>query len=83
VQHLTGPPRRFEILPAVVSQTKFQTFSGRGLFDYVCVAFELVTDRRSNKVSAVRIEPFLHHQIHVPKVDITKIDGDLFGFRGP
>src|SRR5258708_405751 len=61
VQHLTGPPRRFEILSAVVSQTKFQAFSGRGLLDYVCVTFELVTDRRSNEISAVRVEPVLHH----------------------
>ena len=30
VQRLTGSPRRFEILAAVVSQTEIQTFSGRG-----------------------------------------------------
>src|SRR6266481_2766790 len=48
VQHLTGSPRRFEILAAVVPQTEVQTFSGRGLFDYVCMTFELVADCRSN-----------------------------------
>jgi len=73
VKHLTGPARRFEIISTVVSQTELQAFSGRGLFDYVCVAFELVTDRCSNEIGAVRIETVLHHQIHVPKVDITKI----------
>jgi hypothetical protein len=57
MQHNTGPPRRFEILSAVVAQTELQAFSGRGLFDDVSVAFELVTDRRSEEISAVGIEP--------------------------
>jgi hypothetical protein len=35
--------------------------SGRGLLDYFCVTFELVTDRRSNEISAVGVEPVLHH----------------------
>jgi hypothetical protein len=44
VQHLTGSPRCFEILPVVVPQTEVQVFSGRGLLDYVCVTFELIAD---------------------------------------
>src|SRR3984893_7390741 len=82
VQHLTGSSRRFEILTAVVPQTEVQTFSGRGLFDYICVTFELVADSRSNEIGAVRVEPFLHHQIDVTQVDITKVDRDLFGVSG-
>jgi hypothetical protein len=82
VQHLTGSPRRFEILAAVVPQTEVQTFSGRGLFDYVCVTFELVTDCRSNEIGTVRVEPFLHHQIDVTEVDVTKIDRNFFGVSG-
>jgi hypothetical protein len=61
MQHLTASPRRFEIVAAVVPQTKVQTFSGRGLLDYVCVTFELVADSRSNEIGSVRVEPFLHH----------------------
>jgi pimeloyl-ACP methyl ester carboxylesterase len=61
VQNLTGSPRRFEILAAVVTQTEVQAFSGRGLLDYVCVTFELVADCRSNEIGTVRVEPFLHH----------------------
>jgi len=56
VQHLTGSPRRFEILAAVVPQTEVQTFSGRGLFDDVCVTLELVADCRSNEIGTVRVE---------------------------
>ena len=82
VQHLAGSPRRFKILAAVVPQTEVQTFAGRGLLDNVGVTFELVPDRRSDEISAVRIEPFLHHQIDMTKVDITKIDRDFFGVGG-
>ena len=61
VQHLTNSSRRFEIFAAVVAETEVQTFSGRGLFDYVCVTFELVADCCSNEIGPVRVEPFLHH----------------------
>src|SRR5882672_9902504 len=61
VQHLTGPPHRFEVLAAVVPQTEVQTFSGRGLFDDVGVTLELIADCRSNEIGTVRVEPFLHH----------------------
>ena len=61
VQHLSGPARRFEVLAAVISQTELQAFSGRGLLDYVCMTFELVADCRSNEISAVGVEPVLHH----------------------
>src|SRR3979490_2555178 len=42
VQHLTGSPRRFEILAAVVPQTEVQTFSGPGLFDSRFGALQVV-----------------------------------------
>jgi len=81
VQHLPGLPRRFEIRTRVVPKTKVKAFADRGLLDHVGVTFELIADRRSDEIGAVRVEPFLHHQIHVPKVDITKVDCDFFGFR--
>lgn len=35
VQHFTGPPRRIEILAAVVPKPEVQTLSDRGLLDHV------------------------------------------------
>jgi hypothetical protein len=46
------------------------------------VTFELVTDCRSNEIGTVRVEPFLHHQIDVTEVDVTKIDRNFFGVSG-
>src|SRR6267142_2283730 len=45
------------------------------------MTFELVPDRCSNEIGAIRVEPFLNHQIDVTKVDITKIDRDFLCFR--
>ena len=81
VQHLAGLPRRFEIRASVVAQTEIQAFAGSGLLDHVGVTLELVANRRSDEISAVRIKPVLHHQIDVAQIDITKVDGDFFGFR--
>ncbi len=54
-------PSRFEILAAVFPETEVQTFSGRGLLDYVCVKFDLVANCGSDEIGTVRVEPFLHH----------------------
>src|ERR1700733_3689714 len=80
VQHLASLPGRFEIGAAVVPQTEVQTFARGGLLDDVGVAPELIADRRSDEVGAVRIEPVLNHQIDVAQIDITKIDRDFFSF---
>src|SRR4029077_18585759 len=37
-----------------------------------------VADRGPNEVGAVGIEAFLHQQIDVAEVDVTKVDRDLF-----
>jgi hypothetical protein len=82
VQHLTGASRRFEILAGKVPQTEIQTISGRGLFGYIRVTFELIADCRSNEIGAIRVEAFLHHQVDVTEVDKTKIDRDFFAVSG-
>jgi hypothetical protein len=46
------------------------------------VSFELIADGGSNEIGAVRVEPFLHHQIHVTEVDKTEVDRDFFGVGG-
>jgi hypothetical protein len=81
VQHLAGLPRRFEIRASVVPQTEVQAFAGGGLLDHVGVTLELIADRGSDEIRAVRIKSVLHHQIDMAEVDIAKIDRDFFSLR--
>ena len=79
MQDFAPAPRRLEIFTAVVSQPEVQVFPGRGLPDYVGMTFELVADGGPDKIGAVRVEPFLNHQVDLTEIDKTKIDRDLFG----
>jgi hypothetical protein len=81
VQHLAGLPRRFEIRASVGSQTEVQASAGGGLLHDFGVTFELIANSGSDEIRAVRIKSVLHHQVDVAQVDISKIDGDFFGFR--
>ena len=83
MQHLSGAPRRFEILARVVSQAELQSLSDRRLLDHVAVPVELVADRRADEVGAVGIEAFLHHQVDMAEVDIAQIDRDLLAVGDP
>ena len=56
VQHLAGSPRRFEIGAGVIPQTEVQAFARRGLLDHVGVTLELIADRGSDEIGAVRIK---------------------------
>jgi hypothetical protein len=82
VQHFAGPPRRFEIRASAGSQTEVQAFAGRGLLDDVGVTLELIANRRSDEIGAVRIKSVPHHQIDVAQVDIAEIDRDFLGVWG-
>src|SRR6202000_3414989 len=81
VQHFASALHCFEIGAAVIPEPEVQAFSNGRLLDDVCVAFELVANGRPGEIRAVRIEPLLHHQIDLTKVDIAKVDRDLFGVR--
>jgi hypothetical protein len=83
VHHLAGSSRRLKVLAAVIPQPEVKTLSGRGLFDHVGVPFELIADCGSNEICSVRVEPFLHHQVDLTKIDKTKIDRDFLGVSGP
>ena len=83
LQHLAGALRRFEILAAEISQPEVQALSGRALPDDICMALELVPDRRPDEIGPVRIETFLHHEIDVTEIDIAKVDRDLLGIGSP
>src|SRR5581483_6409105 len=50
--------------------------------DHVGMTFELVADRGPDEIGAVRVEPFLHHQVDLTEIDKTEIDRDLFGIGG-
>ena len=43
------------------------------------MAFELVSNCRSNEICPVGVEAVLHHQVDVAEVDVAEIDRDLFG----
>src|SRR5262245_55610416 len=45
------------------------------------MTFELIADCCSNEIGSVRVEPFLDHEVDVPKVDKTQIDRDFLGIR--
>ena len=40
---------------------------------------ELIANGGSDKVRAIRIEPFLYQEIDLSEIDRAEIDGDLFG----
>jgi hypothetical protein len=82
LEHLSGATRRFEIVAAVASQTEIQALSGRGLFDDLGMAFELVADCGSNEICSVRVKALLNHQIDMAEVDEPEIDRDLFTVIG-
>src|SRR5438132_7568241 len=81
VQLLSGRPHGFEVLAAVTLQTQDHGTSRHGLLQNVAVGAKLIADRRTNEVGAVRIEPFLHQQIDLSKIDVPEIDGDFFRLR--
>lgn len=40
---------------------------------------ELIANGGSDKIRAIRIEPFLYREIDLSEIDRAEIDGDLFG----
>jgi hypothetical protein len=83
LEHLTGATRRFEILPTIVPQAEIQALSGRGLFNDLGMAFELVANCGSNEVGSVGVKALLNHQIDMAEVDEPEVDRDLFTVIGP
>jgi hypothetical protein len=83
VERLSDRSRGFEIVPRVVPQAEVRALSGRGLPDHVGVPFELVANRGTDEIRAVRVKPLLDHQFDTAKVDIAEIHRDLLGVTGP
>src|SRR5512134_1116834 len=82
---LAGRPHVLEILARVPLQPQYHRASRRALLEHLPMRAELTADRRPDEVGPIRIEPHLHQQIDMSKIDIPEIDGDLcrFGFPSP
>src|SRR5271166_1582523 len=77
-EHFARSFHRFEVFPAVVPQTNFESLPHDGLFDGLRMMRELIANRRPNHVGAVGVEAFAHKKIDMAKVDITEVNRDLF-----
>src|SRR5271170_855473 len=54
--------------------------ASNGLLDRFVMAVKLVTNRCPDKVRTIGIEPFLHEEVDVTKVDVAEVNGDLLTF---
>src|SRR5919106_1990390 len=82
VERLPGCTHRFEIIAAVVPQTEVQTLVGYRALHRVGVSLELVANRGADAVSAVRVEPLLHHQVDLAEIDVAEVDRDFLAVAG-
>src|SRR5689334_8892052 len=79
VKLLAGGFHRLQILARVVPQAELERVPHDGLFDFLAMSRKLVADRRANKVRSVGIKALVDQEIDMAEVDITEVDGDLFG----
>src|SRR5262249_9423748 len=80
VKLFTGGFDGLEIRARIVPKTKLQRMPHDRFPDLLAMGRKLVADGRANEVRAVGIKAFLHQQIDMAEVDVTQVDGDLFGF---
>src|SRR5215831_15114189 len=69
-----------EIRARIVPETKLQRMPHDRFPDLLAMGRKLVADGRANEVRAVEIKAFLHQQIDMAEVNVTQVNGDLFGF---
>src|SRR5262249_3927381 len=72
-----------EIRARIVPETKLQRMPHDRFPDLLAVGRKLVADGRANEVRAVGIKAFLHQQIDMAEVNVTKVDRELLGFAPP
>ena len=72
----------FQIFAAVTSETELKVMASDGLFDRVVMAVKLVANGCPDKVRTIGIEPLLHEEIDMTKVDVAEIDRDLLTIAG-
>ena len=83
LQHLPRSQRTLEVGTTEVLQAQHKGAAGDGPLDLVGVNGQLIADRGSDQVGAVRIEPLLHQEIDLPEIDDTEIDRQFLGFADP
>ena len=64
----------FQVLAGVVSEPELKLMAGHGLLDRIVMSIKLVTNGRSNKIGTIRVEPFLHEEIDITKVNIAEVN---------
>src|ERR1700683_1687493 len=79
---LLGRLHGLEVLPTVAPQSKIQLLSRDGVLENIVVAIQLVPNRRSNEVRAIRIKAVPNHQVDVAKIHVTEVDGNLLSVGG-
>src|SRR6516164_10464361 len=57
--------------------------AGHGLLDRLVLAVKLVANGRPDKVGTIRIEPLLHEEVDMTKVNVAEIDGNLLTVARP
>ena len=78
VQLFPGRSGRLQIRAGEVAEPQLQRMPHNRFLDFLLMGSKPVADRGPNEVGAVGIEAFLHQQIDVAEVDVTKVDCDLF-----
>jgi hypothetical protein len=57
--------------------------AGHGLLDRLVLVVKLVANGCPDKVGTIRIEPLLHEEVDMTKVNLAEIDGDLLTIVRP
>ena len=68
----------FQVLAGVASEPELKLVAGHGLLDRIVMSIKLVANGRSDKIGTIRVEPFLHEEIDMTKVNIAEVDRYLF-----
>src|SRR5689334_9614184 len=83
VEDLSTRPHFFEILTTEMPQPQLYSLSRNRLFGRIGVTLDLVSDSGTDEVGAVRVEPFLHHQVDMAEIHVAEVDRDLLAVGNP
>ena len=74
MKRFTSGLNSFQVLASVTSESELKLAAGHGLLNGIVMAVKLVANGCPNKIGTVRVEPFLHEQIDMTKVNIAEVD---------
>ena len=78
IQVLVRGVYRLEILSGEMLQPEHERTTRNGFLDDRRVHGKLVSNRRANQVSSVRIKAFFDQKIDLPEIHGAKVDRDFF-----